>query len=130
MDTNQLQQQIDNLQKQFDSLKQSSSIPYAVSQAFAGAGFLTSFNFVVMGQTEVGAGGTALIPIPRANKYSMAIATYANFPGSGGASNVVDAYIEPIPGTANYRLHLEGTATKRINYVVFLNNIVQPTIDL
>lgn len=119
MDNNNLQNQINELKVEMSKLKQSTLIPFETKKAFASAGFLNTTNFVVMGQTEVGAGGSTALVIPNATKYSMALAGYAEFPDSGA----VDAYIESV-GDGTYQLHLEGIALKRINYVVFLNNMV------
>ncbi len=126
MDKNylQLQQRVVQLEKQYANFLQSNSIPLNVERSLAGRGFLTTSNFMAVGQTQVGVSGSAIIPIAKANKYSIAFANYANFPDSG----VVDAYIES-DGLGGYQLHLEAVATQPINYVVFLNNNVQVNVN-
>lgn len=123
-DKEQLLQRIEKLEKEILALKQANSIPIEIYNAFGARGFLNVDNFIIAGQTEVGALGTTILYLPGLNKYSMAIAFYANMPDTG----VVDAYIES-DGNNGYQLHIEGIATKRINYIVFLNNNMKLNIS-
>jgi hypothetical protein len=122
MENEQLIKRIEALEKEINNLKNSSSIPYETEKAFGARGFLTKDNFMVVGQTYTSAGGTFLLEIEGLNKYSMAFAAYANFPDVSATG--LDAYIE-VGASGRYQLHIEGTASKLINYVIFLNNFIK-----
>lgn len=111
----QILNRIQALEKQYQELQNSSTIPLNIDKAFLGRGYLKNNSLFYVGRVEIGAAGVSRIPIPGANGNSIAFATDAIFPATG-----VEAYIEF--STDHYDLHLEGIATTVVNFVVFLNN--------
>lgn len=107
-----LQDQIDAMQVEIESLKTSNSIPYSTENAFKNRGFLTTPTLMISGATIISATGNTLVSIKNNNKNAIAFANYVD----GSASVVGVALVN-----SGRTLSLTGTATKLVNYIVFIN---------
>jgi hypothetical protein len=111
-----VQEQINNLQKQIDALRQANTIPYEIDRAFQARGF--SKVSIITGRGTLNVTGEYRLIIPGAKATSTAHATYDD------ASDGGDVGISVIPSVTypgQYEIYVFGLATKTFNYVVFTN---------
>jgi hypothetical protein len=113
---NELQKQIDELKLRLDNLNAFQKIPLQVDTAWKNRGFIKQqqFEFFVFGTGSLNVAGQYKILIPGANLNSMPFVT--PFVAGGASPMAAEIILE----SGNYLLYVEGTATERFYYVVFL----------
>ena len=114
----QLEKRILDLEKQIQSLNQSSTISYQVENAFKGRGFLTNSSFVT-GYGTCNVGGEYTLVIPGATSQSIVMVT----PVTSSTGTLLESTIRASVSTpGQYEIYVQGTATDAFSYIVFLSS--------
>lgn len=111
----QLKTQVQELNRKFENLNRSQSIPLEMVKSLAGRGFVTS-EFFVAGTGTYNVSGEYTLVIPNATANSIVQTTDI----SVSATPTIATIRPSVTSVGQYELFAEGDAGKEFSFVVFL----------